>query len=319
MGCFTTTRGAPLAYHPRVITDLDTLFAPLGAAAFFADWYEKRPLHLPGEGEGRGRLLTHRELLDALSSGRGAPEDVVCFPEHVGATAPALLADPALLGAYLEAGHPLVWNRARGVAPGIDALSALLAEAFGAHVWPNVYATGTAGTPFDVHFDAHEVIALQCEGEKEWTLSEVRVDRPLDAAEMEPAVKAALRARRDEAARRTLCTFTARPGDLVYVPRGQFHNARAAAGRSLHVTFGIQLPSGFDVARRIVAERIADPLLRELLPPRAVDPGGERAAALLGEVAERLRGALDPAHLAASAGELREQWIERIRSGRGFS
>lgn len=296
-----------------MITDLDALFAPIGAAAFFADHYEKKPLHLRGPRAARA-LLTHDELLRALSGERRAPEGLVCFPEHVGAEADELVADPGLLRAYLDEGHPLVWNRARGVAPGVDAVAALLAETFGAHVWPNVYATGTAGTPFDVHFDAHEVIALQCEGDKEWRISEVRVDRPLDASEMEAAVKAALSARRDEAARRTLLEVTARPGDLVYVPRGQFHNARAAAGRSLHVTFGIQLPSGFDLARRIVVDLLADPRLRELLPPRAADAGGERAAALLEEVAARLRGALSEEGLARAAEEIRGHWA---RGGRG--
>lgn len=295
--------------------DLDALFAPIGAAAFFADHYEKGPLHLAGGGA--RAALSHEELLGALSAERGVPEGLVCFPEHVGATAAQLVADPGLLRAYLDAGHPLVWNRARGVANGVDALAALLTEAFGAHVWPNVYATGDAGTPFDVHFDAHEVIALQCEGEKDWWISAVRVDRPLDAVEMEATVKAALRLRRDEAAERTLCTFTARPGDLVYVPRGQFHNARARAGRSLHVTFGIQLPSGFDLARRIVVDLLAEPGFRELFPPRVADPTGERAAGLARELAARLGAALGAEGLLASAGELREHWARTSTGGAG--
>lgn len=300
-----------------MIPDLDALFAPLGAAAFFAEHYERRPLHLAGRGGARGALLTHRQLLDALAAEPEVPEGLVCFPEHVGATAEALARDPVLLGAYLDAGHPLVWNRARGVSPAIDALGALLGDAFGAHVWPNVYATGGAGTPFDVHFDAHEVIALQCEGDKEWRISEVRVDRPLDASEMEPAVKAALRARRDEAEQRTLAAFTARPGDLVYIPRGQFHNARATGGRSLHVTFGLKLPTGFDLARRVVTELLADPRMREQLPPPSADPGGERAAALLEEVAARLAAALGAEGLGAAAEELRGRWARLPAAGRG--
>jgi lysine-specific demethylase/histidyl-hydroxylase NO66 len=292
---------------PPVIPDLDALFAPLGAAAFFAEHYERRPLHLPGTGGARV-VLTHGELYAALAAEGRAPDGLVCFPEHVGATADELVADPDLLRAYLDAGHPLVWNRARGVAPGVDALSALLAEAFGAHVWPNVYATGPAGTPFDLHFDAHEVIAIQCEGDKSWWISEVRVDRPLDVAEMEAAVAAALSARRDEAAARPLLEVTVGPGDLVYVPRGQFHNARAAGGRSLHVTFGIRLPSGFDLARRVVLELLADPHMRELLPPRAADPRGEGAAERVAEIAARLRGALSEEALLASAEEVRRHW-----------
>jgi hypothetical protein len=287
-----------------VIVDLDALFAPLGAARFFAEHYERAPLHL-ANGAGRAPLLSQEALLAALEAAPGVPEGLVVFPEHAGATAEELLADPGRLRAYLDAGHPLVWNRAHGVAPEVDALNALLAETFGAHVWPNVYATGEAGTPFGTHFDAHEVIALQCEGHKAWRISEVRVDRPLDAAEMEPAVRAALVHRRAEAEARTLSAFTAAPGDLVYVPRGQFHSAAAAGGRSLHVTFGVQLPTGFDAARRLVLDLLADPRMREMLPPAAADPDGAAAAALVVEVTARLADALAAGALAAAIREIR--------------
>jgi hypothetical protein len=265
------------------------LMAPLDPGEFFARCYEKEPLHLRAADRGVP-LLTHDELLAALGERRDPPEGLVAFPEHLdGALAVRdLIADRARLDAYLAAGHPLVWNRARGVSAGIDALSAALAEVFGAQVWPNVYATGEAGTPFDVHFDCHEVIAVQCEGHKTWRISEVRVDRPLDAVEMEPAVAAALRARRDEAEARTALSFTVGPGDVVYIPRGQFHNASAAGGRSLHVTFGIRQLSGFDVVKLLGAAALADPAFREYLPPAAADPGGEGAAARLAEIAARL-------------------------------
>lgn len=312
-----------------MISDLDRLFAPIGAAAFFADHYEKQPLCLTADGargafhggtvDGPPRssdaILTHDALLTALAGAEHVPEGLLLFPEHVGASTTDLVGDPARLRAYLEAGYPLVWNRARGVAPAVDALAALLAETLGAHVWPNIYATGAVGTPFDMHFDTHEVITIQCEGEKEWVISEVRENRPLDAAELETAVSAALRLRRDEAAGRVCCTFTVKPGDLVYIPRGQFHNARAIGGRSLHVTFGIQLPSGFDLARQIVLDLLGEPLLREFVPPRASDPSSLRTEALLDEVAARLRAAFTTERLMEKDAEVRAFWVRRRRGG----
>src|SRR6185437_8319561 len=126
-------------------------------------------------------LLTYDALFSALAAQPEPPEGLVAFPEHAGAgDTAALLEDRERLRAYLNDGHPPVWNRARGLSPAIAAVTATFAEALGAHVWPNVYATGSAGTPFDMHFDCHEVLAVHCEGVKEWTISEVRVDRPLD-------------------------------------------------------------------------------------------------------------------------------------------
>jgi ribosomal protein L16 Arg81 hydroxylase len=269
---------------------LAALVSPLETGEFLERYYEKEPVHLRAPRRSVSHVsrppLTHEALLAALAALPEPPEGLVAFPDHAGVSdTRALLADPASLGAYLAAGHPIVWNRARGVSPAVDALAAALAEALGAHVWPNVYATGAAGTPFDVHFDSHEVIAVHCEGQKEWTVSAVRVDRPIDAAEMEPAVLAAQRERRDEAAARPKLRFTVDPGDVVYIPRGQFHNAVTTAGRSLHVTFGIRQLTGFDVVKILAGEALADPRLREFLPPSAADPDGARAAAWLAGVA----------------------------------
>lgn len=297
---------------------LAALLAPIDPAAFFERVWERAPLHLRAEGRRDRPLVTHEALVAALRDGRATPGDLLLFPDHAGREAPAdLLAGAALLDAYLEAGHPVVWNRARGLFPAVDALAEDLSVALGAHVWPNVYATGRAGTPFDIHFDCHEVIAVQCEGEKAWTVSEVRVDRPLDLAAMEPTVRAVMKARRDEAAARVLMEFTAGPGDVVYIPRGQFHNAKAASARSLHVTFGISLPTGADAARALADLSLADPGLREYLPPAAADPGGPRAAAAVAEVRARLVALVQSGALDGEIEALRAQGVARSRLNRG--
>jgi lysine-specific demethylase/histidyl-hydroxylase NO66 len=273
----------------------------------------------PVHGSAPGRpLLTHDALLDALLAQPAPPEGLMAFPEHLDPDLgiAALLADPARLRAYVDAGHPLVWNRARGVSPAIDELTAALSEAFGAHVWPNVYATGEAGTPFEMHFDCHEVLAVHCEGEKTWHISEVRVDRPLDAAEMEPAVAAALRARRDEACARPLLEIAVAPGDVVYIPRGQFHNASTPRGRSLHVTFGIRQLAGFDVIKLLATAALGEPLFREYLPAAAADPDGARAAAQHQEILGRIRELTLSDDLAADLRAARAHLVRRGRAPR---
>jgi bifunctional lysine-specific demethylase and histidyl-hydroxylase NO66 len=297
---------------------LAALLAPLDTAAFLERCYEKEPVHLrtPEQRWAASPLLTQDELLAALARRAELPEGLIAFPEHAGAPdAGALLGDADRLGAYLAAGHPLVWNRARGISPTVDAVTAALAEALGAHVWPNVYATGVAGTPLDMHFDSHEVLAVHCEGHKEWTISEVRVDRPLDAVEMEPAVRAALRSRRDEAVARPKLRFTVDPGDVVYVPRGQFHNARTLAGRALHVTFGIRQLTGFDVVEQLAKNALADPLFREFLPPVAADPAGARASAQLSILAARLAEMFSEERLQCEVAAARRQLVHHSQPG----
>lgn len=298
------------------LDSLSALLAPLDLATFFQRYYEREPVHVRALSAPARPLLTHEALLDALLAQPAPPAGLMAFPEHLDPDLgiAALLADPALLRAYVDAGHPLVWNRARGVSPAVDALAAALSEAFGAHVWPNVYATGPAGTPFEMHFDAHEVLAFHVEGEKSWQISAVRVDRPLDAAEMEPALAAALRARRDEACARPLLEIAVAPGDIVYIPRGQFHNASTPRGRSLHVTFGVRQLTGFDVVKLLATTALGEPLFREYLPAAAADPDGSRAEALLGEILGRIRDLTRSEDLAADLRAARAHLVHRGRA-----
>ena len=294
---------------------LAALLDPLEPREFFARHWERTPLHLAAEGRRARPLLTEEALLDALA-GASVPEGLMAFPEHLGRGPlglDTLVGDRALLRAYVDEGHPLVWNRARGAFPEVDALAAALGEALGAHVWPNVYATGAAGTPFDTHFDAHEVLAVHCHGDKEWTISSVRVDRPLDVAEMEPAVRAAIVARRDEATEREAMRFTVAPGDVVYIPRGQFHNARTRTGRALHVTFGVRQLTGYDVAHLLARLALGDAALREYLPAAAADPDGAATRAQLGEIRARLGAILAGGALAEELDEARAHLVRRSR------
>lgn len=302
---------SPIVYAPT----LDALFAPLGAARFFAEHWERAPAHLDNGARGERALITHEDFLAAVRA-RGPNPEVMCFPEHLDGelTAARLLGDPARLDDYLSAGHPLVWNRARGVWPAVDAMTAALAEALGAHVWPNVYATGTAGTAFEAHFDCHEVIAVQCAGRKRWTISEVRVNRPLDASAMESTVAHCLRDRRDEALARPLMDFVAAPGDVVYVPRGQFHNAATPSGRSLHVTFGARLPAGYDALLMVANDALGDPSLREYVPPRAADDDGALTADAVERMVDRLRAMLTVERVGAALGALQRDMVERSKA-----
>jgi ribosomal protein L16 Arg81 hydroxylase len=297
-------------------TALAALLDPLDPEVFFERYWERAPLHLRAEGRRARPLLTEAALLDALAAAAEVPEGLMAFPEQLGRgplEVGALLRDRALLRAYLDEGHPLVWSRARGAFPEVDALAAALGEALGAHVWPNVYATGAAGTPFDMHFDNHEVLVVHCEGAKEWTLSSVRVDRPLDVAEMEPAVRAALVARRDEAAERPAMRFLVGPGDVVYIPRGQFHNASTPAGRALHVTFGVRLLTGYDVAQLLAQLALGDADFREYLPAAAADPGGVAGAAQLDAIRARLGAILASDALTAELASARAHLVRRSR------
>jgi hypothetical protein len=79
-----------------------------------------------------------------------------------------------------------------------------------------------------------------------------------------------------------------RPGDLLYIPRGQFHDALASSEASLHVTFSVEPRTARILFRVLEQEAMKDSAFRAWLP----DPREDGAAALkarIGELADRLK------------------------------
>lgn len=306
------TRG--LQYPPAAVNHdrFEALLAPLAADEFFDRHWEREPAHLVAPGARFEALVTHAELVDALVT-RADDRDVMAFGEHLAprCTTRELLDDRARLEGYFSAGHALVWNRAHGLTPLIDATARALADALDAHVWPNVYATGTAGTAFDAHFDCHEVFAVQCEGEKRWWVSAQRENRPLDVPPLAPSIAWALANRRERALARTAMEFTAAPGDVVYLPRGQWHNASTPRGRSLHVTFGVERTSGYGAMRAALDAALGEAVMREYLP--VGDGAAQRA--MIEQWVERARGALTVERVEEAVTALRAQHRAAVTRG----
>jgi hypothetical protein len=57
-----------------------------------------------------------------------------------------------------------------------------------------------------------------------------------------------------------------RPGDLLYVPQGMYHEALASKGHSLHLSFGARAYTGADYLNVLMRELPQHPLVREELP-----------------------------------------------------
>ena len=171
------------------------------------------------------------------------------------------------------------------------------------------------GAGFGTHFDNHSVFILQLEGAKRWRYSpapavefpteniilpahgEVPVPRPAEAV-----------ARPDE---RTFVETLLEPGDVLYLPAGTWHRARAV-GRSLALTLMV---SAYRVQQLLAAALetalLADPRLREDVPLLLADdlPRGAVTSELrhqLAERLERLRRAVD----ALTPLDLCDAWYE---------
>jgi hypothetical protein len=104
--------------------------------------------------------------------------------------------------------------------------------------------------------------------------------------------KSLSREHHEQAKGELLMTVEMEPGDLLYLPRGQYHDALADDGGAVHIAFGVTYPIGMDVMSLLFEQVITEPAFRANLP-RAGEPGseqrlGERLAVLGGRLSAAL-------------------------------
>jgi len=145
-----------------------------------------------------------------------------------------------LLELYSE-GATLVLNRADRVVPPLNALCRKLTVELGFPAGANVYITPRQAAGFSNHVDDHEALVLQIAGSKRWLL--FVNDAPVVEIDLHP-------------------------GDLLYLPRGLAHGARAQECDSIHVTVGLAPIYAFELIRELAALAAGDVDFERPVPPQ---------------------------------------------------
>jgi len=83
------------------------------------------------------------------------------------------------------------------------------------------------------HYDTEHVFTIHFEGEKVWNIYEIAANNPIN----HPLFKYNAEERVKKAGR-IIDQITLKPGDLLYIPRGQYHDASASKNGSIQITFG---------------------------------------------------------------------------------
>ena len=152
-----------------------------------------------------------------------------------------------------------------------------LQQDFSCPVNINLYLTPAEKQALSRHYDTHDVFVLQIHGKKRWRLFDSEVAVPLEYL---PAIRGEGRRRsrsgrlekkKDVSAKHTcklVDEFILESGDLLYLPRGFWHEAEAVAGHvSCHLTVGIQSYTYLDLLTVALAQMATqEPRLREALP-----------------------------------------------------
>ena len=98
----------------------------------------------------------------------------------------------------------------------------------------NLYFSMASHKAFGPHFDLHDVFAFHFEGEKVWNIYENIEDSPIN----HPVFRISSEERIKRAGK-LIDQVTLTPGDLLYIPRGQYHDALASKNGAIHVAFGL--------------------------------------------------------------------------------
>lgn len=271
--------------------------APFDAGTFRSRFYGQQPLHVQGGAAGAALLPWKRfnevlaltpywneESLKVYFKSRAALRENYCDVADLkpGAIAPV---NPAKLRALVDLGASVVANGVHRVCPEVAAVASMLEREFAARVVANVYCSFQGVQAFQTHFDLHDVFAVQVEGEKTWRVYESRADAPVNPVPPGDEWEKWLTDTRGK----LLFEVAMKPGDVLYLPRGQYHDALTGDRASLHVTFGVSPATGLALFRLL-----EDALSRER-DFRAYLPDARNEAALrerLVKLGDRVRAVL---------------------------
>lgn len=225
-------------------------------------------------------------MADGSRKGSAAvPEEAYAF-ENGSADLPGLFAT-------FDAGATLVLSQFNQMHAPLARFCRGLEQIFLHAVQANIYLTPPSAQGFRMHYDTHDVLVLQVQGEKAWRIwpgqpfpSPTR--RTPWSGGVEPLTEAV--------------NIMMRPGDALYLPRGVLHDAAAQDGEpSLHITVGFMDPSFAEVLRLAVdLLEESEPALRAAFPTWRLADGPGSLAALAQPLAAKLAeaAALDRTALA---------------------
>jgi hypothetical protein len=120
----------------------------------------------------------------------------------------------------------------------VAALALLMNRFFKARISASAFFTGPNGQAFPLHWDTFDTFILQLEGTKHWKVYKPMIREPL------PDTHYCTRYDLDQL--KLLFEVDLAEGDLMMLPRGYGHVARANRTNSIHLTIGVHTPSWRD-------------------------------------------------------------------------
>lgn len=231
-------------------TALESLLDPIGRTEFRDRYYGNEPLLIRGNADKFADLFTWDDLNRLLNASSWPRPDVEISP---------LYAEPSSASSVIEqcrAGSSLVFNQVHLFDPKVGELARALEAETGEQTNAILFLSQPTKAAYPLHYDRHDVFVVHIYGHKAWSVYDRTIEKPIHQMKPQP----------DNPPSQPSLKCELSPGDVLYLPRGHWHQALAQRGMSLHLTFGLKARTGIDFLSWLVEEAQTDISLRHELP-----------------------------------------------------
>jgi ribosomal protein L16 Arg81 hydroxylase len=269
---------------------LESLLDPIPRNDFREQYYGRQPLLIRGHAQKFAGLFTWPALNDLLNSS--------AFPHpHIEISSAGKRDRHATRESIIEqcrAGASLVFRQLQLFDPRVGELTRALEAETGEPMFATLVVSQPSHATVERHWDRYDGFVFHLEGRKAWTVYEEPAEKPI----------VFFAKNREAPASRPRLEGELQPGDLLYVPRGYWHEALAQRGLSVHLTVGVMARTGIDFLAWLVDELRGDARFRHEFPLAFADEPEELRETRLREHVAKLAAMLDarlrdPATLAA--------------------
>ena len=290
------------------VTTFRQLMAPITPEQFFDEYYDKKALYIPGNAEKIANICSWDHINDLLQmvtnwsdknlkiviDAKTVQPQSFCERttnrDRLGSMRP----QPHKVAQMFEQGTTVVLDLMETMNPGIRAATEAIQMATGFRVSCNAYCSRQQRKAFDSHFDFMDVFALHIEGTKTWRIYKGRFENPLERVGYDNSSHSPEFLEKDKGD--LLMEIEMKPGDMLYLPKGVYHDALASTQACLHLSFGTTQPCGLDVISWLTSSLSDIPIMRQAMPAYNLE---EAHDALVKQVTEKLREVLQEPTLAA--------------------
>jgi len=256
------------------IQTFDELLGSFSKTKFLADFQGKEWLHIKSSAGGASlvdwddisqlldmEVWNHQNLL-LVQDTKPVPPQAYCHQAVDRTGLQQLVPVFEMVGQHLERGASLVLNDVESLLPSVRSITDAITSELNSKVSANIYVSQKSHQAFDSHYDKTDVYVLQTLGSKRWRIYEGQIDKPV----LHPMFRGESKDQLTRLKGHVEREFIMNVGDLLYLPRGRFHDALAEEGPSIHISIAVSEPKGLDFVNLVMDHAAADPIFREPIP-----------------------------------------------------